>query len=78
MYSLESMYKYAKMSLLEHQIERYNKVKEECDDFTNRFPNSPFIEKVKDYKQLSSNEIESTQNLINKIKDEQAKETNKS
>lgn len=71
LYSLESMYKYAKMSLPEHQLERFNKVKEECDDFANRFPNSTFTEKVKDYKKLSDNAIKI-------IKDEQAKEANKS
>lgn len=70
-YSLESMYKYAKMSLAEHQMERYNKVKDQCDDFANRFPNSPLIDKVKGYKQLSDHAIKI-------IKDEQAKEANKS
>ncbi|WP_447640281.1 MULTISPECIES: outer membrane protein assembly factor BamD [Chitinophagaceae] len=71
LYSVESMYKYAGKSLPEHQEERYNTVKSECDDFENRFSTSPLLDKIKDYKQLS-------ENAIKKIKDEQAKEANKS
>ncbi|MFT4203996.1 MAG: outer membrane protein assembly factor BamD [Chitinophagaceae bacterium] len=71
LYSVESMYHYAKMSLPEHQLERFNTVKSECDDFENRFANSPLIDKVKEYQKLSDNAIKT-------IKDEQAKEANKS
>lgn len=72
LYSLEAMYKYATKSFEEHQVDRYNTVKSECDDFLNRFPNSPLLDKVKDYKQLSDNALKSIK------KNEQAKETNKS
>lgn len=70
-YSIESMYKYSQKSLPEHQLERFNKTKDECDDFATRFSNSSYLNKVMNYKRL-------TDNAIKNIKDEQAKETNKS
>lgn len=75
-YSIESIYKYATKSLEEHQIERYNTTKAECDDFENRFPNSTLLDKVKDYKQLSDKAINIIKAKIAKY--EQAKEANKS
>ena len=65
---IKSYYKYAQQSLVFKQEERYLKVITECDDFSDRFPDSKYKADVSDYKTQS-------QNNIKKIKDEQTKAT---
>ncbi|HVX50884.1 MAG TPA: outer membrane protein assembly factor BamD [Chitinophagaceae bacterium] len=65
---IKSYYKYAEQSFYAKQEERYQKVISECDDFSDRFPESKLKDQVKEFKTLS-------QNNINKIKNEQAKAT---
>ncbi len=66
---IKAYFKYAEMSVEEKQIERFEKVLTECDDFNERFPDSKLKQDVSKYKTQSSN-------LLNKVKNEQAKKTN--
>jgi len=68
--SIKSYFKYADMSVVERQEERYEKVIAECGDFTDRFPNSKLSVEVNNYKTLSENNIKN-------LKNEQTKETSK-
>lgn len=63
---IKSYYKYAEMSILEKQEERFEKVLAECADFTERFKDSKFLPEVEKFKSL-------TNNFIKKIKNEQVK-----
>ena len=65
---IKSYYRYAQQSILEKQIERFEKVIAECADFSDRFAGSKLISEANSYKTLSENNIK---NLTN----EQAKET---
>lgn len=67
---IRSYFRYAQLSLVTRQEERYLKVIDECNDFTDRFPESKLKAEALDFKTQS-------QNNINKIKDEQAKTANK-
>ncbi len=66
---IQAYFKYAQQSIPEVQLERFEKVVTECTDFTDRFSTSIHKNDVENYKQLSLN-------AINKIKNEQTKETN--
>jgi len=59
---IKSYYDYAKKSIFEKQIERYEKVLDECADFRDRFPESTFIEDVVKFKNQSENKIKSIKN----------------
>ena len=61
---VKSYYKFAKLSIQEKQIERFEKVITEYDDFTDRFPDSKLLKEALSYKNLSLNHIKA-------IKDEQ-------
>jgi outer membrane protein assembly factor BamD len=63
---IRSYYKFAEMSIPERQVERFEKVLAEVEDFNDRFPESKLAADVNDFKTLSSNNIKN-------IKDEQAK-----
>jgi outer membrane protein assembly factor BamD len=63
---IRSYYKFAEMSIPERQVERFEKVLTEVEDFNDRFPESKLAADVNDFKTLSSNNIKN-------IKDEQAK-----
>jgi outer membrane protein assembly factor BamD len=65
---IKSYYEYAKKSITIKQLERYEKVLDECADFTDRFPDSKLISDVNKYKNLSENHIKT-------LKNEQDKET---
>lgn len=69
--SIKSSEGYARMSMPYRQLERYQKVVDECDDFEARFPNSSMASKIKQIKTYSNN-------YIKYIKNEQIKETSKS
>ncbi|MEI2708576.1 MAG: outer membrane protein assembly factor BamD [Chitinophagaceae bacterium] len=59
---IKSYYKYAEMSILEKQEERFEKVLNECADFKERFRESKFIQEVERYKTLSNNFIKNQKN----------------
>lgn len=52
---IKSYYKYAEMSYEEKQKERYEKVLNECADFSERFNNSKYLVDVAKFKTLSTN-----------------------
>jgi outer membrane protein assembly factor BamD len=68
MHEIQAYYRYAQQSIPLKQEERFEKVLVECNDFYERFGSSAFKTQVDDFKQLSSTSI-------NKIKNEQTKET---
>ncbi|NCI45723.1 outer membrane protein assembly factor BamD [Sediminibacterium soli] len=63
---IKSYYRYAGMSLAEKQVERYEKVVSECNDFTERFAESKYLEEVNKYKT-------ETVNILKNLKNEQTK-----
>lgn len=63
---IRSYYRFAEMSIQERQLERFEKVIVEVDDFMDRFSDSKFATEANNYKALSSNNIKN-------IHDEQAK-----
>ncbi len=68
--SIKSFYQFARLSVAEKQIERYEKVVAEVNDFTDRFPDSKLLKDAQEYNNLSLNQIKDLQN-------EQAKTTTK-
>lgn len=67
--TIKAFYKYAELSYDEKQEERFNKVLNECLEFTERFADSKHLTEVNNYKTL-------TNNFFKNIKNEQAKKTN--
>ncbi|MCZ2223115.1 MAG: outer membrane protein assembly factor BamD [Chitinophagales bacterium] len=65
---IKSYFKYAEMSVVSKQEERFEKVIKECDDFFERFQDSKYLAESERYKKLSNN-------YIKKIKNEQIKKT---
>ena len=63
---IKSYFKYADESIIDKQQERYQKVLTECNDFIERFYDSKLLDNVKQYKTQ-------TTNILNKLKNEQAK-----
>jgi outer membrane protein assembly factor BamD len=59
---VKSYYKFAKMSIVEKQIERYEKVITEYQDFLDRFPESKLLKDAENYSNLSLNHIKEIQN----------------
>lgn len=59
---IKAYYKFAEMSILDKQQERFEKVISEAEDFRDRFPESKFAEEVNNYKTLSLNNIKSIHN----------------
>lgn len=62
---VKAYYQFAKLSISEKQIERYEKVITEYQDFIDRFPESKLLKDAESYSKLSVNNI-------NDIKNEQA------
>ena len=54
---IKSYYKFAKMSIVEKQSERFEKVVTEYQDFVDRFPDSQLLEEAKELSNLSQNNI---------------------
>ena len=52
---IKSYYKYASMSIMDKQPERYQQVIEEAQDFQDRFPESNLLKDAKHYLTLSQN-----------------------
>lgn len=63
---IKAYYKFAQMSIMERQQERFEKVLTEVEDFNDRFPESKLAAEANNFKTLSSNNIKN-------LKDEQAK-----
>lgn len=59
---LKSYYKFAKLSIVEKQIERYEKVIAEYQDFVDRYPESKLLKDVESYNSLSLNHIKEIKN----------------
>lgn len=60
--SLKAYFKFAKLSIADKQIERYEKVITEYQDFTDRFPDSPLIKDAEELQKQSVNNIKEIQN----------------
>ena len=59
---IKSYYHFAKLSIPAKQIERYEKVTTEFNDFTDRFPLSSLLKEAESYNNLSLNHIKELQN----------------
>ncbi len=59
---LKSYYKFAKLSIVEKQIERYEKVIAEYQDFMDRYPESKLLKDAESYNSLSLNHIKEIKN----------------
>jgi outer membrane protein assembly factor BamD len=60
--AIKSFYKFASLSYTDKQIERFEKVVAEYDDFSDRFPESKYIKEAQEYSNLSKNNIKAIQN----------------
>jgi outer membrane protein assembly factor BamD len=59
---VKSYYKFAKLSIAEKQIERFEKVISEYLDFVDRFPDSKFLKDAENYSNLSKNNLKELNN----------------
>lgn len=59
---VKSYYKFAKMSIVDKQMERFEKVTEEYQDFLDRFPESKLLKEAETYSILSQNKIKEIKN----------------
>ncbi len=59
---VKSYFKFAKLSVLEKQIERFEKVTAEYLDFADRFPDSKLLKEAEDYGNLSQKNIKELTN----------------
>lgn len=62
---IKSYYKFAKMSYIDKQVERFEKVVSEFNDFSERFPESKFLKEAEEYNNLSQTQIKAIQNEQN-------------
>jgi outer membrane protein assembly factor BamD len=60
--AIKSYYKFADLSVEEKKAERYTKVVEECNDFIDRFPQSPLAKQVEQFLSQSQNNIKTFSN----------------
>ena len=60
--ALKSFYNFARLSVSEKQLERYQRVTVEYNDFTDRFPESKLLKEALYYNNLSLNYIKELQN----------------
>ena len=60
--AIRSYYRFAKLSIVDKQVERYEKVISEYQDFADRFPESGFMNEAKEFYTLSQNNIKEIQN----------------
>ena len=59
---IKSYFRYAEMSVEDKKVERFEKVIEECNDFTDRFPDSKLSKDVEHYLTLSQTNIKNLSN----------------
>jgi len=62
---IKSYFKFAKMSYIDKQVERFEKVLSEFSDFSERFPESKFLKEAEEYNNLSKTQIKEIQNEQN-------------
>ena len=62
---IKSYFKFAKMSYIDKQVERFEKVISEFSDFSERFPESKFFKEAEEYNNLSKTQIKEIQNEQN-------------
>ncbi len=60
--ALKAYYRFAQLSIADKQLERYEKVLAEFDDFSDRFPESKLLKEAEEYRNLSVNNIKDIQN----------------
>jgi outer membrane protein assembly factor BamD len=54
---IRSYFRFAELSVEDKKIERFQKVIEECNDFNDRFPQSPFAKEVQQFLTQSQNNL---------------------
>ena len=59
---VKSYYRFAKLSIVEKQTERYEKVITEYEDFADRYPESTLLKDAENYSNLSKNHIKEIKN----------------
>ena len=59
---IRSYYRFAKLSIVDKQVERFEKVVSEYQDFADRFPESAHLNEAKELYNLSQNNIKEIQN----------------
>lgn len=59
---VKSYYRFAKLSITEKQLERYEKVVDEYHDFLDRYPESKKLKDAEEYAKLSQNQIKILKN----------------
>ena len=62
---VKSYYRFAKLSIADRQLERFEKVIEEYQDFADRFPESKLLKEAEVYSNLSQNKIKEIKNEQN-------------
>jgi len=60
--TVKSYYKFARLSIVDKQIERYEKVIDEYQDFVDRYPESKLLKDAESYSNLSKNHIKDIKN----------------
>jgi len=63
--SIKSYFKYAQLSVVDKQEQRFDKVISDVTDFQQRFPESKFLAEANDYKTQSENYLKKIQNQNN-------------
>jgi len=62
MMAIKSFYKFTEMSVEEKKAERFEQVIDECNDFIDRFPQSPLATEVKKYLNLAQTNLKNFSN----------------
>jgi outer membrane protein assembly factor BamD len=62
---IKSYYRFAKLSYIDKQLERFEKVVTEFEDFVDRFPESKLLKDAEQYNNLSKIQIKEIQNEQN-------------
>ncbi|MGB4844732.1 MAG: outer membrane protein assembly factor BamD [Ferruginibacter sp.] len=60
--TVKAYYKFAKLSIVDKQIERYEQVTQEYQDFVDRYPDSKLLKEAESYSNLSINHIKVIKN----------------
>jgi outer membrane protein assembly factor BamD len=60
--AIRSYFRYAELSVEDKKLERFEKVVQECNDFTDRFPESKFAKEVEHFLNLSQTNIKNLSN----------------
>jgi outer membrane protein assembly factor BamD len=62
MMAIKSYFKFAELSVEDKKAERFEKVIDECNEFIDRFPQSPFAKEVSEYLSQSQNNVKTYTN----------------